>query len=306
MPHRINDARTCLTMKHPRPASLAVVVTAGVLGLGGLATPALAAGDPTTVCIEDCDFATIQAAVAEAADGDVIEVRGDLVVAGQTTINKDVTVTGAPGATVTQTATAITFLITGEGATLSDLTITSDTPKAREFVQIGADDVTLSGTTIYGPEQELPMSGWVGNRGFVTQGGIEGLTVTGNTLHSMRSGAYLNPNGTGEISDNTLYNTKGDFLIDNAAFTFTDNQAGDPDQRSEWGFVVFATTDAGRYPSMAKLSAANNGMTAWDQRDGDTYVLPVVADDCKDGGWKELDPGFKNQGQCIKFVNTGK
>lgn len=27
-------------------------------------------------------------------------------------------------------------------------------------------------------------------------------------------------------------------------------------------------------------------------------------DACKDGGWE--DQGFKNQGQCIKFVNTGK
>lgn len=30
---------------------------------------------------------------------------------------------------------------------------------------------------------------------------------------------------------------------------------------------------------------------------------PQVKDDCKDGGWEAY--GFKNQGQCIKFVNTG-
>ena len=292
-------------MKHPRPASLAIVLTAGTLALGTLATPALAA-ETVTVCAEGCDYETIQAAIDNASDGDIIEVTEDLTVAGQTTINKDVTVTGAPGVTVTQTASAITFLLSGDGATLSDLTITSDTPKPREFVQIGADDVTLSGNTIYGPEQELPMSGWVTNRGFVTQGGIEGLTVTDNTIHSMRSGAYLNPNGTGDISDNTLYNTKGDFLIDNADFTFTDNRAGDPDQRSEWAFVVFASTAADRYPNIAKLSAANNYMTAWDQRSGEKFVAPLVADDCKDGGWKDLDPKFKNQGQCIKFVKAGK
>ncbi len=294
-------------MKLFRPASLAITLTVGALGLGGLATPALAA-ETVTVCAPagGCNYETIQAAVDGAAAGDTIEVIGDLTVAGQTTINKDVTVTGAPGATVTQTATAITFLISGKGATLSDLTITSDTPKAAEFVQIGADDVTLSGNTIYGPAQALPMSGWAGNRGFVTQGSISGLTVTDNTIHTLRSGAYLNPNGTGEISGNTLYNTKGDFLIDNANFIFNDNRAGDLDQRSEWGFVVFKGTAADRYPSMAKLSAANHGMTAWDQRNGDKFVAPLAADDCKDSGWKKLDPGFKNQGQCIKFVNTGK
>lgn len=31
---------------------------------------------------------------------------------------------------------------------------------------------------------------------------------------------------------------------------------------------------------------------------------PETKDDCKDGGWE--DYGFKNQGQCIKFVNTEK
>lgn len=30
----------------------------------------------------------------------------------------------------------------------------------------------------------------------------------------------------------------------------------------------------------------------------------VTKDDCKNGGWQEL--GFKNQGQCIRYVNTGK
>jgi hypothetical protein len=294
-------------MNLSRAAIAATTLSLGTVVTGALVTPA-AAADTVTVCAvaTECDFTTIQAAVDAAADGDTITVTGPLTVAGTTTVDKDVTVTGAAGAIVTQTASAITFLITGEGATLSDLTITSDTPKAREFVQIGADDVTLSGNTIYGPEQALPMSGWVGNRAFVTQGSISGFTATDNTIHSLRSGAYLNPNGSGTIADNTLYDTKGDFLIDNANFTFTGNQAGSPSQPSEWSFVIFANTADARYPSVAALSASNNDMTVWDQRTGEKYVVPTTADDCKDGGWKNLDPGFRNQGQCIKFVNTGK
>ena len=31
---------------------------------------------------------------------------------------------------------------------------------------------------------------------------------------------------------------------------------------------------------------------------------PVAKVDCKDGGWEEA--GFRNQGQCIRFVNTGQ
>jgi hypothetical protein len=34
---------------------------------------------------------------------------------------------------------------------------------------------------------------------------------------------------------------------------------------------------------------------------------PTNKDQCKNGGWKTFDsPAFKNQGDCIQFVNTGK
>jgi hypothetical protein len=292
-------------MKHARAGLLSATATVAAVALGGLLSPA-AAAEQTTVCASGCDYSTIQAAVDAASAGDVIVVADDLTVAGTTRITKDVAVTGTDGATVTQTANAITFLLAADGATLSDLTITSDVPYPREFVQVGADDVTVSGNTVFGPAQALPMSGWVGNRGLVTQGGISGLTVTGNTFHSLRTGAYLNPNGSGTISDNTLYNTKGDFLIDNADFTFTGNRAGDPSQPSEWGFVIFANTDATRYTSVAALSTSNNHMTVWDQRDGEQYVPPTSADQCKKGGYATGNPSFANQGQCIQFVNTGK
>lgn len=36
----------------------------------------------------------------------------------------------------------------------------------------------------------------------------------------------------------------------------------------------------------------------------DFEPLPATKDDCKNGGWEEF--GFNNQGQCIKYVNTGK
>ncbi len=307
MPDRSNVQE----MKHlttlSRVALTSSALTVGVLALGGLTVSASAASN-LEVCESGCDYTTIQAAVDAAETGDTVSVTEDLDVAGQTTIDEDVTVTGAPGVTVTQTADAITFLLSGDGATLSNLTITSDVPYAKEFVQIGGDDVTLSGNTIHGPDQALPMSGWVGNRGFVTQGGITGFSATDNTIHSVRTGAYLNPDGTGTIADNTLYDTKGDFLIDKADFTFTGNRAGDASQPSEWGFVVFRGTPADRYTDLPQLSADNNHMTAWDQRDDEKYVpiRPDTAADCKNGGWRDMLPAFSNQGQCIRFVNTGK
>jgi hypothetical protein len=35
----------------------------------------------------------------------------------------------------------------------------------------------------------------------------------------------------------------------------------------------------------------------------DEATDPEEKDECKDGGWVEL--GFRNQGQCVRFVNTG-
>ena len=40
----------------------------------------------------------------------------------------------------------------------------------------------------------------------------------------------------------------------------------------------------------------------------DNFIIdvldPVTKDDCKDGGWEQY--GFKNQGQCVRFIETGK
>jgi hypothetical protein len=39
-------------------------------------------------------------------------------------------------------------------------------------------------------------------------------------------------------------------------------------------------------------------------------AVPLSKDDCKDGGWRDLvradGSAFKNQGDCVSYVNTGK
>jgi hypothetical protein len=44
--------------------------------------------------------------------------------------------------------------------------------------------------------------------------------------------------------------------------------------------------------------------------DFEPYRVATSKDDCKDGGWQKVKTaggaGFKNQGQCIQYVNTGK
>lgn len=58
------------------------------------------------------------------------------------------------------------------------------------------------------------------------------------------------------------------------------------------------------------LNSYNYGADEFPNLASDSYAAHWHAghinsmDQCKDGGWE--DAGFKNQGQCIKFVNTGK
>jgi parallel beta-helix repeat protein len=228
------------------------------------------------------DQATIAAAVGVAGAGDVIQVAGSHSETVLSTINLNVPnlqIIAASGATANLGATAIMFLITGSGTTIDGLTMTSAIPYAAEFIQVGASNVTIQNCLIYGPPQALPMSGWVTNRGFTTQGGISNFVFTNNEMHSMRSGGYLTGDlvNRGTFSNNLIYNTKGGFLIEYSSWTFTGNSWGTIANANEWDIVIFPPTDPSLYPDAVALSDANNGGTVWDQR-APSLKTPVYVD----------------------------
>lgn len=65
-------------------------------------------------------------------------------------------------------------------------------------------------------------------------------------------------------------------------------------------------TGLGGYFDNAQLTVAGSTTTF----DFEPYKVPATADDCKDGGWQNVKKAdgtpFKNQGDCIQYVNTGK
>lgn len=175
------------------------------------------------------------------------------------------TLSGEPGTILLLQANLIPLLVTGNGAIVEGLTITSDIPYAREFIQVGAPNVSLINNTVYGPPQALPMDNWVVNRAVVSQVGTTNVLLEGNTFYSLRTGMYINPNTTGEINNNVVYNTKGGFLVDRAFTTFVGNSWGTP--ANEFDIVLLAGTTMGPpYDNLAALSAANNDATISDQR----------------------------------------
>ena len=73
---------------------------------------------------------------------------------------------------------------------------------------------------------------------------------------------------------------------------------------------LWGGTSSDPYPGGEALLTFDGG-TSWLQADLDmgfkTFVTPLPAskDQCKDGGWRNFY-GFKNQGDCVKFVEAGK
>lgn len=211
-------------------------------------------------------FGSIPEGITAVNAGGIVHIlSGTYPITSQIVVNKTgITLLGEPGTLLLLQADIIAILVTAENTTINRLTITSNIPYAKEFIQIGGTNTSIINNTLYGPEQALPMANWIVNRALVPQGGIN-FTVVGNTFFSLRTGIYINPNVTGEINNNVVYNTKGAFLVDQAFTTFLGNSWGVPP--NEVDIALFAGTTTGPpYDNLAALSAANNNATISDQR----------------------------------------
>lgn len=198
--------------------------------------------------------------------GTVHIAAGTYSITSMINVNKaGATLLGETGTVLLLQEDVIPLLITGNSVTVQGLTITSDIPYAKEFVQIGAPNVSLIGNTIYGPEQPPPMSDWVINRAVVSQVNTINVLLSNNTFHSLRTGMYINPGTTGAINNNVVYNTKGGFLVDGALTTFLGNSWGTPP--NEYDIVLLTgTTDGPPYDDLEQLSMDNDDANISDQR----------------------------------------
>lgn len=78
---------------------------------------------------------------------------------------------------------------------------------------------------------------------------------------------------------------------------FTDDINDYAAQVGGFGWVVSGFDDPNPFTTWNALTVDGCAPEDSGNRDSDRDV-------CKDGGWQDL--GFRNQGQCIRFVNTGK
>ena len=210
---------------------------------------------------------TITEGIAAVNPGGTVHIlSGTYPITTQIAVNKaGITLKGESGTMLILQADLIPLLILSNDTTIDGLTITSDIPYQKEFIQVAGANTRLMNNTIFGPPQALPMSNWVVNRAVVPQVGVTNLMVENNTFYSLRTGIYINPNVTGAMNSNVVYNTKGGFLVDRAFTTFNNNSWGTP--ANEFDIVLLAGTTMGPpYDNLAALSAANHDATISDQR----------------------------------------
>jgi hypothetical protein len=83
-------------------------------------------------------------------------------------------------------------------------------------------------------------------------------------LISLRQPAYLNPNSTGNILDNVVYNTRG-FVVAQAIFIFSSNSWGIPANAVDIALLV-GTIIGAPYDPLSALSQSNSSAIVSNQR----------------------------------------
>ena len=184
-----------------------------------------------------------------------------------TTLNlskNNITITAKPNATLLLTANTVPLLVSGSGNTIEGFTMTSDNPYPVEFIQIGGNNNRIKDNIIYGPTQAGSSDTWVVNRGIVTQGGTQNNWINNNIIYSLRQSGYLNPNSTGYITENVVFNTRG-WVVDQALFQFSGNSWGDPQNAVDIA-LLSGTTSGAPYSSVSELQQNNSNANISDQR----------------------------------------
>ena len=154
-------------------------------------------------------------------------------------------------------------------------------------ITVNADGVTVSGFEIFGPaDQSFVTYSWPTiTRGVVVANGADNVTVSGNNIHDVRNGILIDGrNANTSLTGNTIDNTKSAISVQ-----YTDgsnlNIAGNSEGAfgNEWGIITYlngiwngstitasagalgANTPLSEQARLLSLSAANNGMSVYNQ-----------------------------------------
>jgi hypothetical protein len=221
-----------------------------------------AAAHPWNWHLNPSNASTIAEAVAAASAADTLNLAAALFpLAATTPVNKaDLMVRGAgTSSTIVQVpqSAGYGFSITAAGVTLRNMQVQkTDVTGVHNLIYIGANNVTIEDNLIYGPDPGTPWSvNGIVSRAMEVAGGLTGLMIRNNTIHTLRQPAYINPGTVGTVQNNLTGGTRG-WVNDGANIAFTGNTWGPaPNQGAD--IALLASTPPAWYPDLIALSLAN-------------------------------------------------
>lgn len=238
-------------------------------------------------------FDTMQEGVDHANDNDVVLLQSDFTLSSQVTINKPLTLDGNGNTvdadfykTSNSNNAAVGIIGTTDVTVLNlKLTASGDKPWPEQLHGVNVYEATNVNL------ENLDISGFEGTGVVVNSSTVEvsDITTSDNGWHAINvdqrtsESAELTVSGTSSHTE--TYPPTPHIYIDAISRDVKVN-----DVEGQYDSEEFDNPEDGSLTARAYFLA--------DDAD------PEVKDDCKKGGWE--DYGFKNQGQCIKFVNTGK
>lgn len=113
------------------------------------------------------------------------------------------------------------------------------------------------------------------------------------------------------IGDNITANGGGDGAVDVSTYEalLSANNVAQNSWKAHWFFPSFNPTYVGIYDIYLLAKNSKGKVVASSEvRILAGVDIPTDKNQCKKGGWMDFDPilEFKNQGNCVSFVNTGK
>ena len=116
----------------------------------------------------------------------------------------------------------------------------------------------------------------------------------------------MKPPLAGDFNVSVRFSVSGSVTTSGSALTNTNGEAT---------FCYTGPTQPGADAIMAYADTDNDSTQDPDEPSGAAtktwmFAMPTDKDQCKDGGWQRLQRAdgtlFKNQGDCVAYVNTGK
>ncbi len=221
------------------------------------------------------DYATIQLAIDNASNGDVIRITEDYEQSSGVTINvnKSVTIQGENGAMIETLGTAFLFNVTAPNVTIQNLKIAkTDDNVNQNIIYVDANDFQLANCEIY--------ASYVLGDGEITRalevtGSITGLNIHDNIFRALRQPAYINNKVSGTIEDNITSGTRGFVVVSDCSIIFTNNSWGSGNDVNAVDIAFINQSSGNNNPGIVAISNANNNAQVENQHS--SYMPPILA-----------------------------